>query len=364
MICVAQELGQSIWFAQNTTSSRGMVEYYPGSGPANSAPIIKYPANFEKMNERTFQTKHSGLSHMIANKYKAGSVVIVDPQEGSGIVFDTTTREYSDMFSFQARNAKPPKTRFHDVGLSNRSGTLRFRGSSSCVAIGDYIHIFNGSYPFGSYTICSLKDNTSRNFISQPEQEHAKLRYVDVVKPNGCYQASDEKLISGFARQQCASDIPSVIVDVIQQFSPFELYKFGGKREFPPQRSGYFPVDTFYIGVLENGDAAQPIKWSLEPNYKMKHPMEAFGCINFGPFIVTFGGLIGMDRDALTDAIYVLDLRSKSGWIQSRVKCPIKSTYHAVIDEAQTVHLFAVSHFFRLQLKDIILGTSNYRLRK
>ena len=347
LITVDQELGLSIWFAQETGSVRGMIECYPGSA-TSSISIIDYPTNFGQTRSMTERTS---IPHMISNKYKAASVLMVDPHKRSGIVFDTKTREYSAVFSFQP------------------SGSIRFVNfdrSSSCIAIGDYIHIFHGSNPRGSYTICSLKDNTFRNLVSQPHQND--LHYVAIVKSHGSYQASSEKLISAFSRQQTASDIPSVVIDLVSQFLLFELYKFGGRRRNP---LNYFPVDTFYIGVLENGDAALPIKWTVKPNYRMKYPLKAFGYVHYGPFIVTFGGLIEHD---FTDAIYVLDLRSKSGWIQSQIKCPMKTTYHAVIDDTQTIHLFAAIqhklhnlHISSLQLKDIIIGTDgteDYRMLK
>ena len=84
--------------------------------------------------------------------------------------------------------------------------------------------------------------------------------------------------------------------------------------------------------------------------------MRAFGYVQHGPFIVTFGGFRNQDS---SDDIFILDLRSDNGWIQSSLKCPHKSTYHAVLDNKQYVHLHTTAwgqpaKHYRVKWSDII----------
>ena len=145
-------------------------------------------------------------------------------------------------------------------------------------------------------------------------------------------------LIFGFARNQKGRHIPSVIVDLISRFYNFELFKFGGLDLHDGQC-----VDSFFIGKLKNGNPSEPIQWQSAPEYKLKHPMRAFGYIQHGPFILTFGGISDGDSRAganrHTDDIYILDLRKDCGWVLSSVKCPQKARFHAVLDKKQRIHL-------------------------
>ena len=246
-------------------------------------------------------------------------------------MFDTKQREYREKFSFQ------------ETFDSN---------CPCCVAIGDFVHIFHGNWE-EDYTICSIKDNTSRNlqdyFSSEPK---AKLNDVHVLKSNDCYRSSSKTLVSGFTHKRCGKHIPAVIVDIISKFCQFELFKFGGYDSIEQR-----VMDSFYIGTLKNGNPAEPIEWTLKPQYTLKHQLYAFGYIQHDSFIVTFGGY-HIDTNAVTDDIYILDLHDNRGWIESSVKCPMKIGYDAVLDEAQRVHLFPDSLEHKLQfwidLKDLL----------
>ena len=74
--------------------------------------------------------------------------------------------------------------------------------------------------------------------------------------------------------------------------------------------------------------------------------MYGFGYIQYGSFLLTFGGLIqelefGEYVSDWTNSIYILDLRTNEGWIESSIKCPEKAQYNnTVLDDLQRVHLF------------------------
>ena len=69
-------------------------------------------------------------------------------------------------------------------------------------------------------------------------------------------------------------------------------------------------------------------------------PLWGFGCIQHGPFIVTFGGVIRHNGGVISDDIYILDLRKNCGWIQSPMKCPRKGDCTAAVDDCGSVHLW------------------------
>ena len=214
-------IGTSVWFAQKIFDSSGMVEYHPKSG--TTSPIIPYPAKFD----------HSalGTTRTISCKYKEHSIAVLSPASGCGIIFDTKTRKYSEVFSF----------------------TGRFDYDASCVTIGNSIHIFHGSRT-GDYTIYSMKNKTTQtvcsHYCSEPRQD---LGDVSVIKSNGCYQSSNKMLISGFIRQQNEEYVPSVIDDLISKFCSFEVLKFAG-WDLDKKCS----LDSFYVGTLRNENVAEP----------------------------------------------------------------------------------------------------------
>ena len=248
-------------------------------------------------------------------KYKDDSIVVIDGRRSCGIVFNTKTREFSDIFSFQGE----------------------FGHYSSCVTVGDYVHVFHGNGT-GEYTVYSLTDKSSQIFKDDYTAEPRNSLYdVPVIKTTDCYQSTNKWLISGFTRNQNGGHIPSVIVDLISKFYNFELFKFGGLDLHDGQC-----VDSFYIGSLNDGDPSKPIQWTLAPEFRLKHPLRAFGYIQYGNFIVTFGGINGDRRTGVdTDDIYVLDLRKECGWVRSSITCPQKDYYHAVLDKERRIHLNA-----------------------
>ena len=312
-------IGSSIW-----VDADGLVEFHSDSHTVSSK--YRYPTPF---------IKEGWYGSVITCKYKGDSIVVIDGLRCIGIVFNTKTRKFSDIFSFQ-----------------NEFGCY-----SSCVAIGDYIHIFHGNGT-GNDVVYSLTDKSSRIIKDKHVAKTGQTLYeIPVIKTNDCYQSTNKLLISGFARNQNGRHIPLVIVNLISKFYKFELFKFGGLDLHDGQC-----VDSFYIGSLENGDPSKPIQWRLVSQYKLNHPLGAFGYIQYGPFIVTFGGVSDDESsNCRTDDIYILDLRRDCGWIRSPIKCPQKAKYHAVLDSKQRIHLQERTYFswghgnhYCINLNDII----------
>ena len=155
----------------------------------------------------------------------------------------------------------------------------------SCVAIGNYIHIFHGDYTRqgqGYYFVYSVNNNTNRTLKGCHSQPYRTLlptaMRCPAIRTNDLCQSSNKMLISGFSRIQNDKPIPVAIIGLLSKFCIFELFSF---------TIGL--TDSFYIGKLENGDPIKPIQWTLAPEYTLKYPMSGFGYIQHGPFIVTFG---------------------------------------------------------------------------
>ena len=314
-----QSVSSSIWIAHTKGKHAGIVEYYPESG--TTSPTIPYPAHFNKLDE---------IGSVVCYKYGEAAIILIDHEKRRSIIFDTKTREYSDISPF--------------------TGRITSSHCSSCITVGDYIHIFDGIGKRDEYTIYSIKDNISRSTFPEHRPQHYAV-LVPVMKTNGSYKSSSKMLISGFIRNQSKNHIPPVLCDIISKFCRFELIKFGGARQpvdrLHRRRESWEELDSFYIGTLKDDDAAKPIEWELAPEYTLKYPLSQFGYVQHGAFLVIFGG----ETDKFENKgasfrtryffrdIFVLDLSKKSGWIQSPVKCPSKGIFHAVLDQDLRVHL-------------------------
>ena len=270
-------------------------------------------------------------------KHKDDSIVLFNKR--GIVVFDTTTRAFSEVTPI-----------FHHFGWT-------VRWDSSFVCIGDYIHIMGslqnpeGRYEYHIYSMEDQRVNTCE------EPLHFTTGRVPILKPDS-FKSSDKMLISGFARKQTGRNIPSVIVDLVSKFSIFELFQFGGLigpfSHAPIVRAN----DSFYVGSLANDASAndvERIQWRLALEYELKYPLSDFGYIQYGPFIVTFGGARATQPERM-DYIHILNLRKNCGWIQSPIKCPKKGKYRAALDERQGVHLVAAweDKHYCIDLSDVI----------
>lgn len=297
-------IGSSIWFDPNTWTTRGIVEYHPSSDTI--APIIDYPEQINPGKPHSLQITWS--------QYRTYFIAIIDQVQCSAATFDTRTREYSNSFSLI-------------------DGPLDC--ASAFFLLGDYVHGYQSFYRGkDGLAICSLTEKTIQKFKDQQRITLQPPTFSgSVVKTSDCYQSSDPRLICGFARNQTGLHIPTVIQCLISEFATFEIYKFGGLCFFR---------DSFCIGTLKKGDPAEPIEWKAVPPFRLERARDLnwFGCIHYGSFIVIFGGGIQCNSQ---DVIYILDLHKNTGWIESTIKCPRKTCYHAVLDDKLNVHLFDLS---------------------
>ena len=178
-------IGSSIWIAKNKGWHPEMVEYYPDSGTIS--PKIPYPAHFNNVDGYSSNA-------VVSCKYQEDSIILIDHSKQCCIVFDPKTREYFDISPF--------------------TGRITGSHGSSCITVGDYIHIFDGTGRRDEYTICSIKDNISRSkFPEQKPQHYAVL--VPVIKTNGSYKSSSKMLISGFIRNQSKNHMKNIWVKYI-----------------------------------------------------------------------------------------------------------------------------------------------------
>lgn len=326
-------IGDSLWIARE--HSNGIAEIYPDF---NGMAVINYPQAFTKdMDTKTkdFRWNSRHLSYM-ACKYHGTLIVIINPVQCRGIVFNTQTRKVSDCFEFGApRDWKS----VHET---------------SCIIIGDFLHIDSvvrsqyNEYKH-EYIIFSMIDKTAAKFKKiKSKQELCPA----VFKTDGCYNASNKSLISGFMRHQSdqtTKDTPAVIVDIISKFCKFEL--FGIRYE------------SLYIGKLGYGDPEELTEWKKAPQYTLKNlgrditSLRGFGYIHHGSLIVIFGGEVAhCVFPVCLDGIYILHLCDDKGWIESPIKCPMKARYRAVVDGTQRVHLFVWERpeQYCIELKNLI----------
>ena len=277
---------------------KGIIEYDPESD--STSPAIPYPEAFYKT--------HVFVRSVILCKYRRNSIIIIHRLNGCGIVFNTKTRTFSDIFSVN------PKSE-------------RFEWISCCVVIGDYVHVFHKyrSDPI----IISLTDKALQNVRRYYLNKSSYQVYSVLVQDDEHYQPMLETLVSGFTRNAFGRRISADAEGLITKFCTFELLALGvmdGR-------------DAFHFGTLK--DPALPIDWKLVPEYKLQHTTDGFGYIQHGPFIVMFGGVDPLSEDSSIDDICILDLRKKTGWIQSPMRCPRQGRYDAVLDVSrQKVHLY------------------------
>ena len=108
-----------------------------------------------------------------------------------------------------------------------------------------------------------------------------------------------------------------------------------------------FPRNSFYVGRLQHDDPSKPIRWKKNDHFTLKKPLYGSGYIHYNHRIIIFGGVTsGYTK---VDDIYILDVRSKKGWIRSPIKCPMESEYVAVLDHQQRVHLFTYGSTYNNQ---------------
>ena len=209
---------------------------------------------------------------------------------------------------------------------------------TSCLVVNGNVHIIHGHKPENYYPIYSMNTGKVTLFKEEPFYSSTKTN-VPFIK-----QCDDTPRLS--AAVVCAFWIRTLLLikdgghfdvtKLVTEFYdvPLVFYKFGG---YDDDANG--ATDSFFIGKLQEDDAGKPVIWEQAEQFKLRQPMWHCGVIQSGPFIVTFGGIKWMEAVGL-DEVYILDTRSKRGWIESQIKCPVKSGYVAVLDYEDGVHLF------------------------
>ena len=296
-------VGSKIWFTESTHHGtqdlKGIIEYDPDSD--STSPAIPYP--------ETFYKSPLFLRSVILCKYRRNSIIIIHRLNGCGIVFNTETQTFSDIFSVN------PK--------SERLGWI-----SCCVVIGDYMHVFHKNS--GDPIIASLTDKALQNVRRPYPNKSSYQVYSVLVQDDEHYQPMLETLVAGFTRNAVGRRISADVEGLITKLCTFGLLAFGVMDG----------QDAFHFGTLTGHDPTLPIDWKLASEYKLQHTTDGFGYIQHGPFIVMFGGVDPLSEDSSIDDICILDLRKKTGWIQSPMRCPRQGRYDAVLDSRQNVHLY------------------------
>jgi len=202
-------------------------------------------------------------------------IMLVDGKKGTIIRFDPKTKKYGKSMS-----------------------TKKLGAFTSSIMIKGNVHIIHGNTNSGNnYFIHSLSTGQVHEF-------------KDKLASNGMQ-----------------------LVSVCRRSDDGEFYKFGGfdcgKRKY---------VSSFYIGSLPGNDPQQPIIWRKTDQYRLIQPMAQCGVIQYGQYILTFGGK-NNQREELNE-IYCLNLRQNRGWSRLDIRCPMKSRYIAALDHLKRVHLF------------------------
>ena len=165
----------------------------------------------------------------------------------------------------------------------------------SSVVANDEIHIIGGNKSGPTYIVYSIKDNTIKQL-----------------------------------KDQTVNKVGAIISLKYQD----KIIKFGGIDCNQPILE--------YLGTFHTTSDKQEndsVKWTLQEQYKFKRGIAGCGCIFYDNHIVIFGGNEG-DSEYF-DSIHALDLKSDAGWIElQHMKCPLASSYRAVLDGDDNVHLF------------------------
>ena len=296
---INSSFGTSIWISCDTDIHTGMVEYDCITNSLKPAIPFKWTA------APVFT--HPDLSC----DYSANQIALVFHV---GIVmFNLTTKQYNE------RILIPFDSLY-----------------KSCIAVGDYIHLFAGELDRrNGYAIFSRKDQTTTKFNDRSCPGHCM--FAAVLKRVKIKSHEEKlKLISGVARIHAKREIPDVMIWMICKYvSTTEFYKFGG-ADFRP----YSYLGLFCIGHLPNDDPSQPIQWTEIPEFCLHGHGLGSGVVQKDCYIVTFGGRGELCRE-LSDEIWILNVDAQEQWKLSPMKCPERSGFVAVLDYQQNVHLFS-----------------------
>ena len=148
--------GSSLWIAQG--ASHGMIEILPDCNTLAS--VVAFPEEFIYTSQ-----------WLMFCKYKGDCIIVISRANLMGTVFDTKTREFKEVFTWQVKERS------------------RLTICSSCIVIGDYLHIVHDGW-YGDYSIYSISSKTTRIVEVGVEQKEIM---PTVIKSNVLNQASYTK---------------------------------------------------------------------------------------------------------------------------------------------------------------------------
>lgn len=312
------QIGDSIWYRAGV----GMVEYSLHS--EKILQIVKLPFNMEP---KELRARRELAKHAVCKHYD--KIYLISGENGQIVEFDPISKEFTIRFECEYGEVRD---------------RFKIAAEASVAVIGDNIHIYNG---------CNNDQS---------------IAFVYNILSNKIVEINDE-----FAKDR-ADDV--CLVKYRNQ-----LIRFGGhKYEEMPYRRGYkhHRMNWFLLGVsdvdfINTWISKYEHKYSLKSTqipavivdvicqfYGAKHGYNwhklddkiaklhkrycECGYIIYQHFIITFGGNIGGTKHC--DTIFVLNLRDKKkGWIESKVRCPEKDGYRAILTSTlatDDVHLFGI----------------------
>ena len=312
-VCV----GKSIWISTDYhDGERGMVEVDCGSNTIKQT--VKYPKGFQLWGHSVCGSEGDGI-------------VIVDGRNGKLIEFNPKNKKYGAVVSI-------PK----------------FGWNTSSIMINGNVHIIHGyNNSTNRYLIYSVETGKVKEF--KDNLESSRMDDVSITK-------TDNGQFIKFGGRDCDQNecVDTLYVGTVhdEEWINSNIYVPLKSALDKLAKIALSQYDTGIIGLIvdyAHCDGQRPMKWNKSREWKMKRAVFGCGVINKGPFVVMFGG---KSNSGFSDEIYILDIRSKSGWIQSPIKCPMESNYVAALDHQQRVHLFTFynddAKHYSIALQDIV----------
>ena len=316
----ACSFGTSIWLLVNTIA-------WP-------LELVEYDCVTDTFKESVPYPFQVAIGYISVCTYKEDTIVIASNIRGI-FTFDVNTKVFSEAVMIP------------NVG-----------SDATIFAVGDHIHICHGGnnpsvtsrdafgrYPPGKYIIFSMNDRVVKTFVD--DSCSFTMTHVNVVQRVRANKGITETMIAGFARLHCNKDIALVVVSIIFEYLKIvEFYKFGG-GDYRSDQGIYRPLDSFYIGKLQDDHGAKPIQWTQTPKYSLKTRDDNL-CHRHYVFQTDAGtvflGFHWGDWEIRTKDIYVssIDCDGKQQCMQRSIQSPILGirVQAVVMDHQGNVHFF------------------------
>ena len=287
-----EQIGDSIWYSTTDyAGEQGMAEYCLKDKKLKQ--ICKYPENVKVQN------------HAVC-KYK-DRVYIIDSYNNKEII------EFDPMAS---------------TSQFTRKVKIEYLGyNPSAVVVKDEIHIYNGEK---NDKCIALIYNPLKNEVKKITDD-----FADEGKGNGGIVHYGEKLLrfGGYnsVSEKCMDDFLEGVDDIF-----IMVHGYVHESEVKVRLSAKIPTAVIDTIVRYYCDI-----WAKVEDFNLPHPMSGFGYVLYKDYIVTFGGHTG---NSCIGNIFILDLKDKDkGWINSKIVCPKRNEYRAILTSDNDVHLFGAS---------------------